>query len=128
MSDAETTSDDRIKAAAQTYLYRYPLVYNLREAAKLFDGSSTLDVRRAGLLPRREPDRPVLDSDRTPGLQVAADGSVTITMQHDSPGDDRAANWLPAPAGKFRPILRSYQPVGPMLNGEYVLPKVRRIG
>ena len=66
--------------------------------------------------------------DRTPGLQTAADGSVTITMQRESPGADREANWLPAPAGKFRPVLRSYQPVGPMLSGDYVLPKVRRTG
>jgi hypothetical protein len=66
--------------------------------------------------------------DRTPGVVIAPDGSVTIRMQHDSPGTDQASNWLPAPTGKFRPVLRSYQPTGPMLSGEYVLPKVRRLG
>jgi hypothetical protein len=62
--------------------------------------------------------------DRTPGLQTAADGSVTIYMQHDSPGQDKESNWLPAPAGKFRPILRCYEPGQAILSDEYKLPKV----
>jgi hypothetical protein len=66
--------------------------------------------------------------DRTPGLVKAGDGSITILLQHDSPGADRESNWLPAPTGRFRPVLRSYQPTGSMLSGEYVLPKVRRVG
>jgi hypothetical protein len=65
--------------------------------------------------------------DRTPGLELGANGSVTILMQHGTPPAEHVANWLPAPTGKFRPILRSYQPVGPMLTGEYVLPKVRKL-
>jgi hypothetical protein len=65
--------------------------------------------------------------DRTRGLDVGPDGSVTILMQRAKPADEYLANWLPTPAGMFRPILRSYQPSGPMLNGEYVLPKVRRL-
>jgi hypothetical protein len=64
--------------------------------------------------------------DRTPGLQVGADGSVTIVMQKESPGTAKESNWLPAPSGKFRPVLRSYQPTGSMVTGEYVLPKVRK--
>ncbi len=66
--------------------------------------------------------------DRTPGLQTAADGSVTIRMQPGSPGKDQESNWLPAPAGPFRPILRSYQPGDAVLSGGYVLPKVHRLG
>ena len=38
-------------------------------------------------------------------LQTGADGSVTILMRHESPGPDATANWLPAPVGKFRPVL-----------------------
>jgi hypothetical protein len=41
--------------------------------------------------------------DRTPGLRTSDDGSVTIYMQHDSPGPGKESNWLPAPAGPFRP-------------------------
>jgi len=65
--------------------------------------------------------------DRTPGVQVADDGSITIVMQHESPGPDREANWLPAPRGAFRPVLRSYQPGPALLDGSYRSPGVKRI-
>jgi hypothetical protein len=66
--------------------------------------------------------------DRTPGLRTADDGSVTISMQTDSPGPDKEPNWLPTPKGRFRPILRMYQPGPDILAGTYVLPAVRRVG
>ena len=65
--------------------------------------------------------------DRTPGLKVADDGSVTIYMGKDSPGQDRESNWLPAPNGNFRPILRMYQPRNEILDGTYVLPAIKTI-
>ena len=66
--------------------------------------------------------------DRTPGLQVAADGSLTIYLQHESPGADKESNWLPTPAGDFRPIMRMYQPKPEVLAGDYALPAIRRVG
>ncbi|MDF2744828.1 MAG: hypothetical protein K0S88_6206 [Actinomycetia bacterium] len=66
--------------------------------------------------------------DRTPGLHTDADGSVTIYLQADSPGPGKEANWLPTPAGAFRPVMRMYQPRQPVLDGTYVLPAVRRVG
>lgn len=48
--------------------------------------------------------------DRTEGLVVNADGSLDIWVQQESPGADKEANWLPAPAGTFRPMLRMYIP------------------
>jgi hypothetical protein len=39
-----------------------------------------------------------------------ADGSVDLYLQADSPGKDKEANWLPAPKGKFIPMLRLYWP------------------
>jgi hypothetical protein len=65
--------------------------------------------------------------DRTPGLQIAPDGSLTIYLQHDSPGADKEANWLPTPEGDFRPIMRMYQPKPEVLAGEYALPAIRRV-
>lgn len=66
--------------------------------------------------------------DRTPGVVTGAGGSVTITMCRDEPGDvARRANWLPTPAGQFRPILRVYLPGEAILDGTYTLPHVRRI-
>ncbi len=39
-----------------------------------------------------------------------ADGSVDLYLQTDSPGKAKEANWLPAPKGKFAPMLRLYWP------------------
>jgi hypothetical protein len=65
--------------------------------------------------------------DRSPGLQYGDDGSVTIYLQATSPGPEREANWLPTPAeGAFRPMLRAYQPGGPLLDGTYELPPIIR--
>lgn len=64
--------------------------------------------------------------DRTPGLVTAPDGSVTVVISHDEPRDGRA-NWLPAPAGGFRPMLRAYQPGESVMSGAYVVPPIRRV-
>jgi hypothetical protein len=62
--------------------------------------------------------------DRTPGLRYGDDGSLTIVMRHD-PSDD--PNWLPAPPGDFRPMIRMYLPGDEVLDGTYHLPPVERI-
>jgi hypothetical protein len=59
-------------------------------------------------------------------LQVGADGSVTVYIQHDPPAEGEEANWLPAPAGGFFLALRMYQPDERMARGEYVVPPLRR--
>ena len=67
--------------------------------------------------------------DRTPGLQRDADGGLTIVMQRDEPAEpDHRANWLPTPAGGFRPILRMYEPDAAVFDGRYELPPIHRVG
>ena len=51
----------------------------------------------------------MLGSD-TPEMKKNADGSFTIYIQNDSPGNDKEANWLPAPPGPFYLIPRAYAP------------------
>ena len=46
--------------------------------------------------------------DRTRGLQFDPDGGLTLAVQHEAPAN--AANWLPAPAGRFYCVLRLYHP------------------
>lgn len=46
--------------------------------------------------------------DRTPGLQLEADGSLKLELSHARPA--QTSNWLPAPAGRFYLILRMYHP------------------
>ncbi|MGO4536612.1 DUF1254 domain-containing protein [Leifsonia sp. 2MCAF36] len=67
--------------------------------------------------------------DRTPRLVYDDDGGLTITMSATRPTDEKAAaNWLPAPAGPFRPILRLYEPGEDVLDGSYAIPAIERIG
>ena len=64
--------------------------------------------------------------DRTDGLQKSADGSLTLYLQRERPNGGRAANWLPAPAGAMRLVLRVYEPEESLLDGRYRVPGVRR--
>nr|WP_242061581.1 DUF1254 domain-containing protein [Microbacterium ureisolvens] len=65
--------------------------------------------------------------DRTPGIVLADDGSLTVTISHERPRSDvEAANWLPAPAGEFRPVLRMYEPGNAVLDGTYTVPPIIR--
>jgi hypothetical protein len=65
--------------------------------------------------------------DRTHGLVRRDDGSLTIVMQHDDPAEpERRANWLPTPAGAFRPILRMYEPESAVFDGSCELPPITR--
>jgi hypothetical protein len=65
--------------------------------------------------------------DRTPGMVKRADGSMDIVVQHTEPTSaaDRA-NWLPAPAGPFRLMLRAYLPSDALRQGNAELPIVER--
>ena len=61
-------------------------------------------------------------------LKANGDGSVDLYIQHDSPGPDKEANWLPAPAGDFILMLRMYWPKEKspsILNGTWKIPRVR---
>lgn len=61
-------------------------------------------------------------------LKYNPDGSLDLYIQAASPGADKEANWLPAPAsGPFNLTVRDYWPKEPMLDGTYKLPPVRRV-
>ena len=62
-------------------------------------------------------------------LKANADGSVDLLIQHESPGADKEANWLPAPAGKFVLMLRMYWPnenKPSILDGTWTVPPVTK--
>ncbi|MBM7503523.1 DUF1254 domain-containing protein [Agromyces aurantiacus] len=66
--------------------------------------------------------------DRTPGIRYEDDGSLVITISHTEPADAKArANWLPAPAGEFRPVLRMYEPAAAILDQTYLVPAITRV-
>ncbi|MEN2739528.1 DUF1254 domain-containing protein [Microbacterium sp. X-17] len=65
--------------------------------------------------------------DRTPGIVYDEDGGLTITISATRPADAKAAaNWLPAPEGEFRPLLRLYAPGAAVLDGSYRLAPIER--
>lgn len=43
-------------------------------------------------------------------LKLNDDGSLTLYIQHATPGPDKASNWLPAPADEFSLYIRAYRP------------------
>jgi hypothetical protein len=59
------------------------------------------------------------------------DGSLVISIQNDSPGADKEANWLPAPKGKFHLMLRLYWPDEShpsIIDGSWTIPQVKKVG
>jgi hypothetical protein len=60
-------------------------------------------------------------------LQANPDGSLTLYIQHDSPGKEKEVNWLPAPKEGFFLMMRMYQPEERMYRGAYVLPPVQEV-
>lgn len=63
--------------------------------------------------------------DRDP-LSYNPDGSLDIFIQHDDPGTDRQANWLPAPSGTLGITMRLYAPKPEALDGTWTPPVVRK--
>lgn len=60
-------------------------------------------------------------------LQMNKDGSLDIYIQHDSPGADKEANWLPAPSGLFNLTTRLYWPKESALDGKWNMPAVQKV-
>lgn len=60
--------------------------------------------------------------DRTPGLERAADGSIEVLVQHDTPA--QTTHWLPAPRGAYAITLRVYGPGEAMRLGQAPLPRL----
>ena len=60
-------------------------------------------------------------------LRFNPDGSLNLYLQHDSPGADKEANWLPAPEGPLGVTMRLYSPRAAILDGSWTPPPVRRI-
>jgi hypothetical protein len=61
-------------------------------------------------------------------LAYGPDGSLEILIQHDSPGPELEANWLPAPADAFNLMLRLYWPEPQVLDGTWLPPAVVKAG
>ena len=73
-------------------------------------------------------DRFVINTRAVDSLLRDEDGGVTLHVQHESPGRDREANWLPCPAGPFSLTFRTYLPRAEIRDGTWTAPPVRKAG
>ena len=88
--------------------------------------SLTMYEMPASLLVANPLNRYLLNSPMLPQFKRDADGAITFYIQHDSPGKDTEANWLPAPNGPFRMSVRIYWPKPEALEGKWKLPPLTR--
>ncbi|MFN7571264.1 MAG: DUF1254 domain-containing protein [Betaproteobacteria bacterium] len=72
--------------------------------------SVTMYVGKTRLLIENPIDRYLVNSALLPTMKRNKDGSLTIYVQKDAPGKDRASNWLPAPNGPVFLLMRLYWP------------------
>ena len=69
--------------------------------------------------------RYLINSPMLPDMRRDRDGLLTIYIQNASPGPDKEANWLPAPAGPVYVVMWIYWPKEVALNGRWKPPPVR---
>ena len=67
-------------------------------------------------------DRYLLNSSMVDEFAKEEDGSIVFYIQKDSPGEEKEANWLPAPDGPFYLVLRMYLPEDDIFEGKWTPP------
>ena len=63
-------------------------------------------------------------------FKTNADGSVDLYLQHENPGPDKEANWLPAPKDRFILMMRLYWPKETppsIIDGSWKIPAVVKV-
>jgi hypothetical protein len=89
--------------------------------------SLTMYELPASLLYANPINRYLINSPMLLGLKREADGGITLYIQNESPGADKASNWLPAPKGPFFVVLRLYWPKSAALSGKWKAPPLERV-
>ncbi len=72
--------------------------------------SLTMYDGRTQVLIKNPIDRYLINTPMLSGMTKNPDSALTIYIQNKSPGPDREANWLPAPAGPTYLVMRLYWP------------------
>ncbi|HWS96058.1 MAG TPA: DUF1254 domain-containing protein [Candidatus Methylomirabilis sp.] len=96
--------------------------------------SITMYDGRTQLLIENPIERYLINSPMLPELKKNPDGSITIYVQHDSPGKEKESNWLPAPNGPMFIAMRLYWPnteppsVFPLGKGTWAPPGLVAVG
>ena len=80
------------------------------------------------LLIKNPLDRYLINSTMLDQLVRNADDSITLYLQHKSPGKQLEPNWLPAPDGPMSAVMRLYLPRPEVLKGNWTPPPVKIAG
>ncbi len=113
---AQDNKGQPLDASQHTYTITFPAdgfpPVNAFWSITMYDGKTQLLI-----------DNPInrylINSPMLPGLKTNSDGSLTIYVQHNSPGPDKASNWLPAPDGPIYMVMRLYLPKKDALDGTW---------
>jgi hypothetical protein len=89
--------------------------------------SLTMYELPASLLVDNPLDRYLLNSPMLPQFNRDADGGITFYIQHETPGANKEANWLPSSEGPFSTVMRLYWPKAEALDGTWELPQMQRV-
>ncbi len=84
--------------------------------------SITIYDGKTQLLINNPIDRYLVNSTMMDDFVFDEDGSLTIYVQKDAPGEALESNWLPAPDGPFYCVMRLYGPEEEVLSGNWVNP------
>ena len=89
--------------------------------------SLTMYELPSSLLSANPLNRYLLNSPMLPQFRQDPDGGLTLYIQHDSPGKQWEANWLPAPTGSFFMAMRLYWPKAEAVEGKWTAPPLKRV-
>jgi len=102
LADGSELDGSKHKYAVTFAKAQYPPV-NAFWSVTMYDGKTQLLIENPI-------DRYLINSPMLPSMKQNADGSLTIYIQKDSPGQDKESNWLPAPNGPMYLVMRLYWP------------------
>ena len=102
MTNGEVLDSSKHKYTLTFAAGKFPPV-NAFWSVTIYDGTTQLLIKNPI-------DRYLINSPMLPNMKLNADGSLTIYIQHDSPGADKESNWLPAPNGLIYLVMRLYWP------------------
>ncbi len=102
LADGELLDGSKHTYAITIPAGQYPPV-NAFWSITMYDGKTQLLIRNPI-------GRYLVNSPMLPQMHKNKDGSLTLSIQKDSPGKAKEANWLPAPNGPMYMVMRLYWP------------------
>lgn len=113
-----------LDGAAHRYKVRF--ARNQMPPVKAFWSLTMYEMPASYLYPNSL-NRYLLNSPMLPQFKRDSDGGLTFYIQHESPGKSHEANWLPAPKGPFKMVMRLYAPEPAALDGTWKLPPLEPV-